>query len=1215
MDERMQNEAEEMAQVVLHHFHAAFPMWQDDQTPVDELAAWLGLYVETFRPETRPEGTYGYVDPDENEHLIWLCRGLPETLRRFTLAHELGHTLLHCPHTTQMNALLGKELALPSQQHPSNEDPCSETDVQEESLGMADSEQFQERLGIGASYDPRSQRELAANMFAAELLMPLARIRTLYLVEQVPPPSLAVRFAVSSAAMLNRLAELPKRPLKVSSPSENKVATEKRDKKTYDEFQQAAIEAQTPALIVAGPGSGKTSTLIGRVEHMIHTLDIQPQHILALTFSRKAAQEMEERLQQVIQGLLPKVSTFHAYCADLLREYGQLVGLRPDFSLIDEAEGYFLLRQQAQQMNLRYYQLLHTPAYYFPDILKAISRAKDELVTPAQYARLAEAMLTNAHDEEAVLQAEKASEIAQVYTLYQEALTRRGDTDFGGLLMQAIQLLTEQPEVLQAQQQQYQHILVDEFQDVNRASSILLQTLAGEARRVWVVGDANQAIYRFRGASPANISRFVDDFPGAVVLPLNRNYRSRPDLVRIAESFRCIQLELGQEPGKNEPVRLTQDATYVTIAKAVDEAAELDGLIRDIQGKHVQGYAYKDMLILCRTRSQVQKISCTLAQAGLPVGERGSIFEQEHIKNVVAILLLITDLSGSGLLRLARQSDHLFTQEDIEALFVAAQRQKTTPGVLLYNAEPPLTMSVQGRASLLHLSDIWHNLQFNKTIWNLLAQYLFLETTVMRDLLSASNINIQLADYDALLQLARHYDQQRSRNVDAIQNEQPLDEQARGFLEYLSLLVLLRQDGANRQQSDEEEGAAQIDMLRVMTVHASKGLEFPIVYMPGLVQQRFPTIARNGPITTPAGMTGGTDEESKEQKNKAHESGESCLFYVGVTRARDHVVLSYSERYGKRNYKRSPYLDALEAGLEEGRVSKTTWTNTSEVIAQPEIVQPENEDEQNVVRHPLGESFVAAMKPTTLTASTVEAYLRCPRQYAYRTLYHLGDEADGYLLFWQATQKTLEVLRNQIQGAQEHAPSQEEVHALYTQHWQELDGPKTPFATFYERHGHEVVETVQNDLATQHDTTWELRLHYPIEVSGKTVQVTIDRVEQEQQHIASQHKQQAPASSTEAPAFKRTRFGKRKDKLTPETRDLFYTLAYRQHFPGQTPKLYSHNMSTGETTPINMTPKKEQSLYDEVVQAVQAMERNEFPARPAEPTRCPTCPFFLICPA
>ena len=588
MDEQMQNMAEETARLVLRRFRAAFPEWRDDRTPVDDIVAWLGLQIETFHPENLP-GTYGYVDPDE-EHLIWLCRGLPETLRRFTLAHELGHALLHCTTTSHVNALLGDIPTTIAKQDyeftPSDEDPCREIDVQEGSATLMDQEQFQEQLGIGQSYDPRSQRELAANIFAAELLMPFERVRMLYLIERIPPTSLTTTFHVSTIALLNRLAELIKHPKKASTQKAIPEGMPQKSHKTYDTFQQAAIEAPTPALIVAGPGSGKTSTLIGRIEHTIQTLGVPSQHILALTFSRKAAQEMEERLQQVIRGPLPKVSTFHAYCADLLRQHGTLVGLRADFSLLDEAEGYFLLRQQANRMDLRHYQNLHAPAHYFPDMLKAISRAKDELVSPAQYMQLAQAMLQEARDEEAVQKAEKSLEVAHVYSLYQEALQRRGDSDFGGLLMQAIQMLTENPGVLQAQQQQYQHILVDEFQDVNRASGVLLRVLAGEARRVWVVGDANQAIYGFRGASPANITRFEHDFPGAVVLPLSRNYRSRPDLVRIAESFRCTQLELGQEPGKNEPVRLTQDTTYVTLAKATGENAELVGLVQNIQDKH-----------------------------------------------------------------------------------------------------------------------------------------------------------------------------------------------------------------------------------------------------------------------------------------------------------------------------------------------------------------------------------------------------------------------------------------------------------------------------------------------------------------------------------------------------------------------------------------------------------------------------------------------------
>ncbi len=1216
MDTGMRAMAEEAARLLLQHFREQHGYWHEDKTPLDELVSWLGFDVETFHPDDQPGGTYGYVDPDEDERLIWLCRNLPDTFRRFTLAHELGHVILHCQGSqrakhlpARLDALLASwdEQPVPAL---SPADPCHDNDVQESMTGLIDQEQFQNALGVGQQYDPRSQREIAANIFAAELLMPLALVHARYL--EQPPASLASTFAVSNAAMLNRLAGMLKEAA-VPAPAQEEAppapsSTRPAAKKQHDEFQQAAIEAPTPALIVAGPGSGKTSTLIGRAEHIIRGLGVPAQRILALTFSRKAAQEMEERLQQALDvdaadvhahASLPKVSTFHAFCADLLRQHGIQVGLRENFMLIDEAEGYFLLRQMSHEMHLRHYQKLQAPAYYFPDILKAISRAKDELISPEDYASLAQRMLEQARDEEAMQKAEKALEVAAVYKLYQQGLERRGDSDFGGLLALTVQLLREHPEILREQQQKYQHILVDEFQDVNRASGVLLRELAGEEQHVWVVGDANQAIYGFRGASPANISQFTEDFPGAVVLPLSRNYRSRPDLVAIAESFRCVQLELGQEPGKNQPVRLTRDDTYVTLAKATDEASELAGLVQDIRYKRNSGFTYKDMIVLCRTRAQSQKVSRALAKAGLPVIERGGTLEQEHVKDVLSILLLLTDASGMGILRAGRQSEHPLGQDDSEILLLSAREQKVSPGTLISNGEAPVGMSAQGRRSILRISDILRILRRAPDTWSLLAQYLLIETPLVRDRLyhrDSRQDSAILADYDGLLQLARHYDQQRRQPLsetsgqsgEATEQMLALEERAKGLLEYLSLLVLLRQDGGNRP--NEESAKDDADIIRVMTTHASKGLEFPVVYMPGLVQRRFPMQARSSPVEAPVGML-----PAESTGRAAHESGESCLFYVGVTRAREHLVLSYSERYGKVNYKRSPYLDALEAGLPDERIIKLHWENGAPDESEAEPIAPSSQP---------SEQFIAAMQPQTLSASAIEAYQRCPRQYAYSTIYRFMSETDGYQLFWHATQKTVEALRAKMQGNKQTGtlPTQQEVQELYTQHWQELGGSDAPFGPMYEEHGHEIVETVRRTLSTQEDVTWDTRPQFNVDVAGKTVHVTVDRVE-------------ATQSKEKPTRFVRTRFGKRKDKPTADTRELFYTLAYRQLHPGQKVELHSHNMSTNEVAPIPLSAKKEQSLRDDVEQSILGLEEHAYPARPAEPFRCPGCPFFLICPA
>ncbi|PZW22547.1 DNA helicase-2/ATP-dependent DNA helicase PcrA [Thermosporothrix hazakensis] len=1191
MDNQLHALAEAAARLLLQQFRRENTHWTDDCTPLDDLVEWLDLSVATFYPGDEPEGTYGYVDADEDEQLIWLCRDMPETLRRFTLAHELGHVVLHCRHEGRIQKLMAplrEQIAHFHLPALSRNDPCQEQDVTD---ALAGQDLLHDTVGM--EYDPRSQRELAANLFAAELLMPLERVRTLYIQEQVAPQTLAARFGVSTGALLNRLAELMQEPIiEPASPGETAAST--AAKKRYDEFQQAAIQAATPALVVAGPGSGKTSTLIGRVDYLVQTLRVPPQAILALTFSRKAAQEMEERVRLLLgpSAQIPKMSTFHAFCAELLREYGTLVGLRSDFMLIDEAEGYFLLRQQAGQLHLRHYMSPQNPAHSFPDMLQAISRAKDELVSPAEYQQLAQSMLAQAQDEEAKEQAERALEVARLYELYEAALARRGDTDFGGLIMLTVRLLREHPAVLREQQNKYQHILVDEFQDINRASGVLLRVLAGETRNVWVVGDANQAIYGFRGASPANISKFETDFPGASILPLSRNYRSRPDLVAIAESFRCLQLELGQEPGKNQPVRLTHPGTSVELAKATNEASELAGIVQDIQRKLEQGYTYKDIMVLCRTRALARKVTSALLAAGLPVLEQNGVLEQPHCKNVLAVPLLLLNESGMGIIRASLLPAHPLDAKDKEALILAAREQKKKLSQMLFNGEIPSTVSPVGALSLQRLSEILQSLQHAPDIWTLLAQYLLLETGIVRDLLIRNDEQAKafLYDYASLLQMARHFDLQQQARLRLLAEEEkeaelpPLEERIRAFFDYLRLLVLLRQDGAKREQADGEEANANI--IRVMTVHASKGLEFPVVYMPGLAQYRFPLMYTSVAVPAPAGMLP-PDCEGRA----AHESGESCLFYVGVTRARDQLILSYSERYGKRAYKRSLFLDALEAGLPADRITKKVWDSVKadHGWAPDEAYAPTP-----------GQDFLQRMKPHELYASALEAYQRCPRQYLYQHIYRFEEETSSYQRFWRAAQKAVEELRQRIEQEADWFPDEEAARQLYLRYWQEQEGEQAPFAAYYREHGFEVVEKERRILAARKQNALKVHERFHVEIAGRPVRVAVDRIS-------------TSSDPSKRVAFERVRMGKRKSKPTPDTRELLYTLASRQLYPDEPVELVSRNLSTGETEPIRLTARKEKALMEEAEKSVQALEQDLYPPRP-DARRCPGCPFFFICP-
>jgi DNA helicase-2/ATP-dependent DNA helicase PcrA len=1229
MDQRTRPPAVLAARRLLESYRRLDRTREGEALPLDDLVSQLGLEVATFHPADYAEGTFGWLEPGEN--LIWLCRDLPETLRRFTLAHELGHAVLHRAPTPQMRALLA-DLALSSLPLESHEqqtalagaaDPCLELDI---STPLTE-EGAEELLGPGQSYSPRSRRELAANLFAAELLMPLDRVRALYLEAALPPQQLASLFGVSAAAMLNRLASLLKEfpPMQEEKVSQQPAAVAAgegpaaaRAASNYDEFQRAAIEAPTPALIVAGPGSGKTSTLIGRATYLIQRLRVPPQQILALTFSRKAAEEMQERLQHALEiggGSMelrrpPTVSTFHAFCAEFLRQYCELAGLRPDFALVDDTEGYFLLRSLATRLPLFYYRHLTVPTLYFPDILKAISRAKDELVTPERYRQLAERMREQATSEEAQEQAARALEIAAIYALYQEELQRRGDIDFGGLIMLTVQLLQEHPEVLQELQSRYQQILVDEFQDINRASGVLLRLLAGEAQRVWVVGDANQAIYGFRGASPANIASFRDDYPNAVVLPLSRNYRSRPDIVSLAEAFRCNWLEReNAAPVRNQAVRTAPVEPYVTLASAADEAGELAGLIADIRQKRRQGYACRDLVVLCRTRAQTRRISRALAAAGLPVIEGGGTLEQEHVKDALACVLLLAGTDGMGLLRAARCPDHALAQADIECLLRAAREQQLAAGLLVIRGEAPPEMSAPGRQALRRLSEILQRLSSAPDIWSLLTQYLFLETDIMRRLLRRGDAQARalLADYEALLQLARRYDQQQQRLLqraaadtedagsETARPSATIYEQARGFVDYLRVLLTLRQDSGSRQQGMEGMADGAVEVIRVMTVHASKGLEFPVIYLPGLTQQRFPSPRRYSPVTPPDGMLAFESSEAE-----LHDTGEACLFYVGVTRARDQLILSYSERLGKRATKPSIFLEPLLAGLPAERLIRLHWKSerSDEVIQREADLAPSSQPD---------EAFIARMQSERLSAAAVESYQQCPRRYLYSHIYRFQLPQEAYSLFVQATRRTIETLHERLRAAATAEPSawpsREEVHELYRRHWQELGGHDTPFGPLYEQHGHEVVDQIHSRLQERDSArSWQPGQSFSVSVAGTEIRVEVDRVE-------------TPEQPGQPARFIRTRFGRRKQEPEPDTRELLYAQAYRAAYPGSEVELHHDNLSTGEIKPVRLGRRREQTLYTKLVESVQGLQRHDYPAAPADPARCPTCPFFLICPA
>ena len=348
--------------------------------------------------------------------------------------------------------------------------------------------------------------------------------------------------------------------------------------------EQAAQVPAGPVLVDAGPGTGKTRTLTARIVHLLRDRGVAPGNIAALTFSNRAAEEMTDRLLATAGDAANCVwiGTFHAFGFELLRKEGQRIGLTTRSELLETADAVTLLERHFDLLNLTEYEYLNNPTLPLADILSAISRAKDELKGPEEYQRAADAMAASAQSDAERTEAAKAAEVAHVYAVYQRLLGKFGLVDFGDLIARAVELLEAHPDVRERWQRQYPHILADEYQDVNRATARLLQLLAGDGNGFWAVGDLRQAIYRFRGASPANIRRFETDFPGGFRPSLDYNYRSMPGLVRL---FGGMARRMASGTGSQDSwsaIRSNADLPEVTLAVADDEAAQADWLAEQI---------------------------------------------------------------------------------------------------------------------------------------------------------------------------------------------------------------------------------------------------------------------------------------------------------------------------------------------------------------------------------------------------------------------------------------------------------------------------------------------------------------------------------------------------------------------------------------------------------------------------------------------------------
>lgn len=869
-------------------------------------------------------------------------RTLPE--QSFDAAHEIAHVWLHrdSAHGTL----------------------CTPTDVD---LG-ATGETPGGALSKVDGYSPKQRRESEANGFAAELLLPGPLARALFFGEQLTSEAIAEQLGLPAALVQSQLAEAILLPPLSNEVTADEVTAEvpAAAAMALDASQRIAAEvSQGPLLVGAGPGTGKTKTLVGRCQFLTRSLGVPAEKILALTFSRKAASEMKQRLVAAGVGTEnagPWVGTFHAFGLEVLRRFGEKLGLPSEIKLLDQLDAVTLLENALAELNLDVLDNLYNPAIHLGGVLRQIGRAKDEGCSPEHYTELCRAMTVSAQADadalaarpgktlvreqdavdKAVENARKACEVARCYAVYERLLAENGCLDFGDLIRQTVALLEACPDVLGILRLEYPQVLADEYQDVNRACAHLVRLLAGEgAAGLWAVGDHRQSIYQFQGASPANVAAFERDYPAGKRLELGVNYRSRQGIV---ETF-------GKAAGNADggggwaAHRGHADAggfPAVTLAVSPDEAGQATGIARAIESLRASGWAYREQAILCRTHSQAADLAEALAERDIPVLYLGALLERPEVKDLLCLLSLLADPSGSALARVAAWPEYAVPTAESLTLLTQIRREETGLLEALSGAGlHPGLGRLGGHLAELETMDADPAALLRHYLFGL-SQYLHFMAA--REPKPFKQISQKLAMHQ-LLGLAAGFEK---RVIVPKSSGGPPGK----VREFLSHLRRLSSAGASPRGILPTEAEA-LDAVRLLTAHAAKGLEFPVVFVPNLAAGQFPARGRHDGIPEPPGLAAPCGDTLDE---------EACLFFVALSRAREHLILSRAEQKdgsGKPSAP-SPLLACL------GPLEETHWPAGS-----PEAAAPP--DAPTLPGAPLPE----------YSQSALDTYLRCPRQYHY----------------------------------------------------------------------------------------------------------------------------------------------------------------------------------------------------------------------------------------
>lgn len=968
-----------------------------------------------------------------------------------------------------------------------------------------------------------------------------------------------------------------------------------------EEQQQAVKYTDGPLLIVAGAGTGKTTVITEKIAFLLEQKLAKPEEILALTFTEKAAAEMQERIDDAIEiGYVDlQVSTFHSFCQRIIESYGMDIGLSNQFKLLTSTSAWLLVQKNFQKFKLEYYRPLGNPYRHIHELLGHFSKCKDELISPDDYLKYAEESAVG--DNMAIEEKNRLKEIAEAYHIYNQILRDAASLDFGDLIYFANKLFIQRPNILKKYQQKYKYILVDEFQDVNWAQYNLIKLLSSDKSQLTVVGDDDQSIYAFRGASVSNILSFKSDFLSTKEIVLNQNYRSNQDILDIA--YKSIQnnnpdrLELKLNIDKRLKSKKIEKNKKKSKSCVVHIHAEtLDKEVEDVVGEiqaiknSDEAATWDDFAILVRANNHADPFINAFEKHGLPyefIASSG-LYRQPVILDCLNFFKIIENYrDSSAMYRLLKMPFLKIDDHDLQKISFNAKKKATSYYNVMKNAQT-FGVSENGLSTCQTLlNSIAEGMQMSRKNKPSVVLYNFLEKSGYLAYLTKEEESGNKDLIRQIYHLKQFFDY--LNEYESITHEHSLS----SFLANFELISDAGDKGSMYQPNDTP------DSINILTIHASKGLEFKYVFIVNLVEDRFPSRRRGEAIEIPPDLI-----KEKLPEGDSHISEERRLFYVALTRAKERLYLTSASDYGgERKKKISRFLNEIGYSAKEPE-------NKSVKLMKVE----KKSDEKG--------KFVFEL-PKVFSFSQIRAYETCPYQYKLAHILKIPTRGSASFSFGQSVHGTLQNFYEKIKELNSvqqvslfdapqvnkdnsekiKVPSIEDLLEMYDKSWID-DWYKDEYqkADYYQK-GKQILRTFYKS----HENNWiipaELESWFKIKIGDYFLHGRIDRIDR------------FPDGTLEIIDYKT---GTSKEKLSAEDKEqlFIYQIAVEQLATykqlGKPGKLTYYYINDDLKTSFIGDKEDLEKLQHKLLSTMDDIYKKDFTATPSQ-FACNYCDFKDIC--